>query len=117
MKTSSAKAKGRRLQDKVVAALRARFPSLHPDDIKPAVMGECGEDIKLSPAARALVPYAIECKNTERLNIWQAIQQAEANAGEYTPLLVFSRNRSGAYAVVSLEHFIERMGSCWCPRD
>ena len=45
-------------------------------------MGESGEDIKLSPAARKLIPYSFECKNQEKLNIWEALSQAEENAGD-----------------------------------
>ena len=56
MKASSSKAKGRRLQDFVREKLRSIFTSLEDDDIKSAIMGESGEDIKLSPAAKKRVP-------------------------------------------------------------
>jgi len=69
MKTRSAKAKGRRLQDSVRKLLLENFPQLEDDDIKTAIMGESGEDIHLSPAARKLIPYSIECKNQEALSI------------------------------------------------
>jgi hypothetical protein len=105
MRTSSAKAKGRRLQSAVAAAIRERF-GLHPDDVRPAVMGESGEDVKLSPAARARFPFSVECKNTERLNVWDALQQAEKNAKDHTPLLIFSRNRAKTYVVIQLERFL-----------
>ena len=53
MKTSSAKAKGRKLQDLVRDKLLEKFKNyLEEDDIKSAIMGETGEDIKLSPAAK-----------------------------------------------------------------
>ena len=67
MKASSSKAKGRRLQDFVRDKLRGLFTKLEDDDIKAAIMGESGEDIKLSPAARKIIPYSFECKNQERL--------------------------------------------------
>ena len=63
MKTASKKAKGRKLQDFVRDKLRGLFNNLEEDDIKSAIMGESGEDIKLSPAARKLIPYSFECKN------------------------------------------------------
>ena len=51
--------------------------SLTDDDIRPAIMGEKGMDIKLmSVSARERVGLAIECKNTEKLNIWEALKQA-----------------------------------------
>ena len=83
------------------------FNQLEPDDIKSAIMGESGEDIKLSPAARKLIPYSFECKNQEALNIWSSLDQAETNAGDYPPVLIFKRNRTKTYAVINIEKFIE----------
>ena len=40
-------------------------------------MGDSGEDILLSPAARKLFPFSVECKNQEKLNIWSSLEQAE----------------------------------------
>ena len=42
-------------------------------------MGESGRDIRLSPSAEKVVPFDIECKNTEKINIWSALEQAEKN--------------------------------------
>ena len=72
MKTASKKAKGRKLQDSVRDKLLSCFTFLEQDDIKSAIMGESGEDIKLSPAARKVIPYSFECKNQDRLNIWES---------------------------------------------
>ena len=83
------------------------FNQLEPDDIRSAIMGESGEDINLSPAARKLIPYSFECKNQEKLNIWDSLNQAEENSGDYDPVLIFKRNRSKTYAVVNIEKFIE----------
>jgi hypothetical protein len=106
-KISSRKAKGRKLQNEVVSFLSTSFPSLEPDDIKPAIMGQQGEDIILSPAARKLIPYSFECKNQERLDLWGSLRQAAENAGEYTPVLIFTRNRTATYAVIPVEEFME----------
>lgn len=107
MKTASAKAKGRRLQDHVVQTLRSLF-GFTADDCRPALMGETGSDVKLqSEFARSRFPFSIECKNTERLNLWDSLKQCEANAEKgLTPLLIFSRNRSRVYAVVELERLL-----------
>jgi hypothetical protein len=108
MKPRSAKAKGRRFQGEVRELILETFSSLEDDDVKGAIMGESGEDIKLSPAARRLFPYATECKNVEKLNIWQALEQAAANAKEsITPLLFFKRNRSKTYVAIEASHFFE----------
>ena len=107
MKTRSAKNKGKRLQNKVRDILLETFDTLEPDDIRSAVMGDSGEDIQLSPAARKLIPYSIECKNQEKLNIWSALEQAEDNSIDSTPVLIFKRNRSKTYAVLEIEEFIK----------
>ena len=60
MKTRSAKSKGRRLQNQVKELLLEAFTELEPDDIRTAIMGETGEDIKLSPAARREIPFSFE---------------------------------------------------------
>ena len=73
-------------------------------------MGESGEDIILSPAARDLIPYSFECKNQERLNIWESLSQAEDNSGEYTPAVVFKRNRTKTYIALELEEFLKIIG-------
>ena len=107
MKTRSAKNKGKRLQNKVKELLLESFNELEEDDIRSAIMGETGEDIKLSPAARKLIPYSFECKNQEKLNIWDSLNQAEENSGDYDPILIFKRNRSKTYAVLEIEKFVE----------
>ena len=107
MKSRSAKNKGKRLQNNVRDLLLESFTELEPDDVRSAIMGESGEDIKLSPAARKQIPFSFECKNQEKLNIWDSLQQAEENSGVYDPVLIFKRNRSKTYAVVNIEKFIE----------
>ena len=107
MKSRSAKNKGKRLQNNVRALLLESFTELEPDDVRSAIMGESGEDIKLSPAARKQIPFSFECKNQEKLNIWDSLQQAEENSGDYSPVLIFKRNRSKTYAVVEIDKFIE----------
>jgi len=107
MKSRSAKNKGKKLQNNVRDLLLETFNQLEPDDIKSAIMGESGEDIKLSPAARKLIPYSFECKNQEALNIWSSLEQAETNSGDYDPVLIFKRNRTKTYAVINIEKFIE----------
>ena len=106
MKTRSAKSKGRRLQNQIKELLLESFKELEPDDVRSAIMGETGEDIKLSPAARRQIPYSFECKNQEKINIWESLNQAEENSGDYPPVLIFKRNRSKTYAVLELEDFI-----------
>ena len=107
MKSRSAKNKGKRLQNSFRDLLLETFKQLEPDDIRSAIMGESGEDIKLSPAARKLIPYSFECKNQEKLNIWGALEQAEENSGNHTPLVIFKRNRTKTYAVLEFDKLLE----------
>ena len=106
MKTQSAKAKGRKLQqwtrDRLVESL-----DIHPEDIKSTSMGAGGEDVIMARAAREKFPYSIEWKNQEKINIWSAYEQASENAGDYTPLVVVKRNRSKPLILIDAETFID----------
>ena len=107
-KTRSAKAKGRRLQNQVRDLLLETFKDeLEPDDIRSITMGDSGEDILFSPVARKLFPFSVECKNQERLSIWEALIQAEDNSGKHAPLLIFKRNRSKTYAVLEFKELLK----------
>ena len=103
MKSRSAKNKGKRLQNKIRDLILEKFSTLENDDVRSITMGDSGEDILLSPAARKLFPFSVECKNQEKLNIWSALDQAEQNSGEHTPLVIFKRNRSKTYAGLQIE--------------
>ena len=71
-------------------------------------MCESGTDIKLSPFGKKIFPYSIECKNQEKISLWQAIQQAEDNCKPNTePMLVFKRNRSKTYAVIEFDTLLK----------
>lgn len=110
MRTKSAKAKGRRLQNDVAQALRT-VTGLDETDIRPAIMGMKGIDILLSASARHVIQYGIECKNTESLNLWKSWEQARINANVegLKPLLVVSRNRTEPLVVMSLDSFLETL--------
>ena len=107
MKPRSAKNKGKRLQNKVRDVILEKFDKLEPDDVRSITMGDSGEDILLSPAARRLFPFSVECKNQEKINIWEALDQAEGNSGKHTPLVIFKRNRSKTYAVLEFEELLQ----------
>lgn len=106
MKTSSRKAKGRRLQDKVRQML-IDYLDISPDNIRTAIMGEKGRDITIYGKDKELFNFAIECKNQERLNIWDAIKQADDNAGDDVPIVIIKRNRSKIYAVLEFEELLK----------
>ena len=106
MKTQSAKAKGRRLQqwvrDKLIEML-----DVHPEDIESRSMGAGGEDLIMARAARSRFPHSIECKNVEKLNVWDAYEQAVLNSNGYEPLLVMKKNGKKPLAVLDAEYLIK----------
>lgn len=109
MKVQSAKAKGRRLQqwvrDKLIEML-----DVHPEDIESRSMGAGGEDLIMARAARSKFPHSIECKNVEKLNIWDAYEQATANRGDYEPIVVIKKNGKKPLVVVDAEYYISLFG-------
>ena len=107
MKSRSAKNKGKRLQNKVRDLILEKFNTLEDDDVRSTTMGDSGEDVLLSPAARKLFPFSVECKNQEKLNIWSALEQAENNSENHTPLVIFKRNRTKTYAVLEFDKLLE----------
>lgn len=102
----SAKAKGRRLQQAVRDAILEAFSGLESDDVRSTSMGAGGEDVLLSPAARKLFPYTIECKNLAKIAVYNYYVQATGH-NDYEPLVVIKQNRSKPLAVVDFEHFME----------
>ena len=106
MKTSSAKAKGRRLQQKFMQLLIEKL-DIDPEDIESRSMGAGGEDLIISKAARSKFPFSVECKNQERLNVWSAWEQAKGNRGIYEPLVVIKKNGVDPLVVLDAKIFME----------
>ena len=106
MKTSSAKAKGRRFQQWVRDQLIEQL-GVHPEDIESRSMGAGGEDLIMARAAREKFPYSIECKNQEKVNVCQAYAQAIDNSGDYEPVCFIKRNNQKPLVIVDAEYFVE----------
>lgn len=110
MNTAGRKAKGRFLQNLIRDRFRNIFKDkLEDDDIKATLMGDSGTDIKLSPAARKLIPFDIESKNHKQVGIVPAMKQAEKNCKgtDRIPLLIFKQNNTPVYCVVELDKFLK----------
>ena len=105
MKTQSAKAKGRRLQQWFRDLLIEKL-NIHTEDIESRSMGAGGEDLIMSRSARTKFPYSIECKNQETLNVWKSYEQAESNSGDYEPVVFIKRNNQKPLVVVDADYFI-----------
>jgi hypothetical protein len=106
MKTSSAKAKGRKLQQWFASVLVEGL-GLDAEDLESRPMGSQGEDIILGKQSREIFPYSVECKNQEAVNVWKAYEQASENCKGYEPLVVIKRNRHKPLVLVDAEHFVE----------
>ena len=105
MKTQSAKAKGRKLQQWMRNLLIEKL-EVHPEDIESRSMGAGGEDLIMARAAREKFPLSIECKNQEKVNVWESYKQAEENSKDYEPVVVIKRNKVKPLIVVDAEYFV-----------
>ena len=105
----SRKSKGAKFQNEVRDLILEKFSDrLEPDDVKTAVMGESGVDIKLSPAAQKLFHFAVECKRTEKISLRQWWRQARENSNEkLKPLVITKQNREEPLVVLSLQDFLD----------
>lgn len=99
MKPSSAKNKGRRLQQWVRDEILEKNPELSQDDVRSTSMGAGGEDVQLSSAARELVPFQIECKNKREVAVAGWYNQAREH-GKHEPLLVVKQDHSEPLVIV-----------------
>ena len=106
MKTQSAKAKGRRLQQWFRDLLIEKL-NIHPDDIESRSMGAGGEDLIMARAAREKFPYSVECKNQEKINLWESYNQAQQNSKNHEPVVILKRNNSKPLILVDAEYFVK----------
>lgn len=111
MKTSSAKNKGRTLQNEVRDDLREwlRPYGLENEDIEGRGMGQNGVDLILTPAARRHFDADIECKNVEKLNVVSVfIEHFKKYAAKPTlKLLIHRKNRTEAMVTLRWSDFLK----------
>lgn len=110
MRPQSCKAKGRKLQQETRDAILASFSDLTPDDVRSTSMGASGVDILLSSAAKKRMPFSIENKNVESINVHQCMIQAIDNTEPgCMPLLVFRKNRSETFCCMRFSDLLAIM--------
>lgn len=106
---SSRKSKGRGLQQTVAKEFSERtgIPwGYDNQEIQPRQMGGAGTDIILTGKARELIPFDVECKNTESFSFKSVIEQAVSNTEEgRTWLIVHKRNGMKPVAILDMEDF------------
>ena len=107
------KAKGRKFQQWVRDALLNAFKTLSEDDVRSTSMGAGGEDILLSPAARKLFPYSVECKHHKSFAIYKVYEQAADNAKKsqpvfgYQPVAFIKADHKKPLVVLDADVFIQ----------
>ena len=106
MKVQSAKAKGRNLQKWTRERLIEEL-EIHEEDVESRSMGASGEDLIMARAARKKFPYSIECKNQERVNVWESYKQALENSGDYEPIVVIKKNHHKPLVDIDAGAFIK----------
>jgi hypothetical protein len=113
IKVSSRKAKGRSLQQEVCRKLsEATCIEYDPKSDGPIMsrpMGSHGCDIILTGVAKEKIPYSIECKAQENLNLKGSIAQAKTNQVEGTDwLLVYDcKKMEEPVVMMGLEAFLK----------
>ena len=103
MKPQSCKAKGRKLQQYIAEQISniLGIPWGKDELIRSRGMGQSGVDVPVVGKAKELFPWSIECKNTEKLNLWQSVKQARDNQQDGTDwLLVVKRNHESPVVVM-----------------
>ena len=103
MKTSSCKAKGRKLQQYIAEQISniLDIPWGSDELIRSRGMGQSGVDVPVLGEAKEKFPWSVECKNTEKLNLWDAIKQARDNQQDGTDwLLCVKKNHESPVVVI-----------------
>jgi hypothetical protein len=108
IKTSSAKAKGRDLQQWVCRAIAdmIQIPYNQQNDqceIHSREMGQAGIDIILRGEAIRKFPYSVECKNSEGINVKEALHQAQTNCYPNTSAIVVHKQKGLKEPIVIME--------------
>lgn len=106
---ASAKAKGRRLQQWVRDWLRENLKGVEDDDIQSVPGGVNGPDISLSPLARRVFSWTVECKSRgATISAYGPLEQAESNLLDNTkPVAILKQDRKEPIAVLYAKDFLE----------
>ncbi len=110
--TSSAKAKGRNLQQWVCQKISELLdiPWGKDEMIASREASQTGTDVRLVGEAKTRFPFSIECKWQESWSVPAWIKQAQDNQGENTDwLLIMKRSREKPVVVMDAEKFFELM--------
>ena len=106
MKPQSAKAKGRNLAKWLKHELLRIFTELEADDLRVTSSGAGGEDLTLSPRARASLHVQFECKSRSAFVGYSFYDHATQH-GKFIPVVIVKANHREPLALLSAEHFLQ----------
>jgi hypothetical protein len=107
----SAKAKARRVQDYCRDTLRNLFPDLQADDIQSQIMGMRGEDIVMSPKAKARLGISVEAKARAKIAVYDFYEQCKHNAEGREPVVVIKADGKKELALVDANHYFSLLAA------
>lgn len=116
IKPSSAKNKGRRLQQWVCRRISqiTGYPwgtSGEDQPIESRPMGQDGPDVRMESHVLRQFPYSVECKRVERWDVHDWIEQARKNRMSGTDwLIIAKRNRKDPVVIMDAETFFRLLG-------
>lgn len=103
------KQRGRSFQQEIRDAILLRWSDLEPDDCVFTSMGAPGEDVRLSPAARKLLPIQIECKRVKSAKgLYNWYNQAKSH-GKHEPVVFVRADREPALVILSADSYLDTM--------
>ncbi len=97
MKTSSGKAKGRRLQQWVARKIgeATGYPVGTDKEIESRPMGQSGPDIRLMGEVRKDFPFSVEAKNCEKWDVHAWKDQAMHNTEPEMDWMIIAKRNNG----------------------
>ncbi len=110
IKTSSAKAKGRALQQWVCQKISdiLGVPWGKDEMIASREAAQTGTDVRLVGEAKKMFPFSVECKWQEAWSVPAWIKQAKDNQEKGTDwLLVVKKNRTDPIVIMDADKFFE----------
>ena len=88
--------------------LQQHLKGVEDDDITSTPGGVNGPDIGLSPLARRLFPWTVECKARSSFAVYAALEQAETNMMKGTkPVAILKGDRKRPLALMYADDFME----------
>ena len=110
MRTSSAKAKGRRLCLKVREMMLEWAPDVRGDEIHVTSSGAGGRDLHITGRAKEVYPFIVEAKNQEcNKQMWDWYEQAlshKVEGEQAVPVVIFSKNRAEPMVTLKFEDLL-----------